>query len=121
MKMRDIIDIRPPIRHKAQRTKMAKAPPVGFVEHYDPDQETTPEKIRDDVKKAVAQTEEPLTNEELYQMYGDEAGDLEIAQRRLELRRLEVEVRAAEAEIEATLAAADRDRAEAERDRRSGL
>ena len=118
VKIRDLIDIAAPVWHKPHRVGRKKSPPVGFVERYDPDQETTPQKIRDDVKKAIAQSPSSMTDEEIYQMYGNEADDLEIARQRLELRRLEVEVRAAEAEIEATLAAAAKDRAEAERDRR---
>lgn len=121
MRIRDLIDIAGPVRRRSHRVDGRKSPPVDVVERYDPDQETTPEKIRDDMKKAIVQTQEPLTDEELYRMYGDEAGDLEVARQRLELRRLEVEVRAAEAEIEASLAAAAKDRAEAERDRRGEL
>jgi hypothetical protein len=119
MRIRDLIAIAPTVRRKPHRADVKKSPTVGFVERYDPNQETTPEKIRDDAKRAVAQTHKPMTDELIYAMYGDEAGDLELARQRLELRRLAVEVRAAEAEIEATLAAAAKDRAEAERDRRS--
>ena len=119
MRIRDLIGIAPPVRCKPHQGDGKKSPPVDVAERYDPDQETTREKIRDDMMKAVAQTQEPMSDEMIYQMYGDEAGDLDVARQRLELRRLEVEVRAAEAEIEATLAAAAKDRAEAARDRLS--
>lgn len=83
-----------------------------IFERYDENDETSPEKIKADINRALARQPPGLSDDELAIMYGDEAAELELARQRLELRRLE-------AEVEEILAGAAKDRAEADRDRRS--